>query len=159
MSVRKLPERRQRGAKTADIGKIVALPTPVRPVIPAPSAHWRTEVVEGWSDFWCSPLAGPAVMKVTDGPALRRLFDLRHRLLDAMDDFDAEPIVTGSTGQPTMSPWAQEVHRLEAAVGRLETSFGLTPLARLKLGVTYEEGVNLAGRNAQLLEAFRASQA
>lgn len=54
-----------------------------------------------------------------------------------------------------MSPWAQEIHRLEAAVSKLEERFGLTPMARLKLGVTYEEGVSLAHRNAQLLQAFR----
>lgn len=98
-------------------------------------------------------------MKPTDGPALRRLFDLRDRLVKALEALDAEPIVVGSTGQPTMSPWAAEVHRLEAAVSKLEDKFGLTPLARLKLGVTFEEGVSLAHRNAELLAAFQRAQA
>lgn len=157
MPPKKPPDRRH-NRKTKDIGVVRALPAPAGPVVPVPSPLWRDEVVEGWNDFWCSPLAGPQVCKPTDGPALRRLFDLRHRLLEALDAFDAEPVVAGSTGQPTMSPWAAEVHRLEAAIGRLEDKFGLTPMARLKLGVTYEEGVSLASRNAQLLESFRAAQ-
>lgn len=154
---KKSPERRQR-TNTQDVGVVRALPS-VKPMVPAPQPHWRTEVAEGWNDFWSSLLASPQVMKPTDGPALTRLFDMRHRLLEAQAAFDAEPIVVGSTGQPTLSPWAAELHRLEGVVGKLEDKFGLTPLARLKLGVTFEEGVNLAQRNQQLLEAFRASQA
>ncbi|NDG19213.1 MAG: hypothetical protein EB117_13195 [Betaproteobacteria bacterium] len=153
---RKPPERRQR-TNTPDIGVVVALPAS-SPAVPAPDPTWRSEVVEAWNDFWCSPLAGPGVMKATDAPALRRLFAYRSRLLVALEAMDAEPIVLGSTGQPTMSPWAAEVHRLEAAIAKLEQQFGLTPMARLKLGVTYEEGVSLAHRNAQLLEAFRTAQ-
>lgn len=153
---RKPPERRQR-TNTKDVGVVRALPS-ASPVVPSPDPSWRPEVVEGWNDFWCSPLAGPQVMKPTDGPALRRLFDYRSRLMVALEAMDVEPIVVGSTGQPTMSPWAAEIHRLEGAVAKLEEKFGLTPMSRLKLGVTYEEGVSLAHRNAQLLEAFRASQ-
>ena len=152
---RKPAERRQR-TNTPDIGIVRALPS-AAPMVPKPEPHWRPGVVEGWNDYWSSPMAGQ-VMKPTDAPALKRLFEWRHRLLIALDAFDAEPIVTGSTGQPTMSPWAQEVHRLEAEVGKLEDKFGLTPLARLKLGVTFEEGVSLAQRNAQLLAQFQAAQ-
>lgn len=153
---RKAPERRQR-TNTPDIGVVRALPA-ATPMLPPPDLSWRSEVVEAWNDFWCSPLAGPQVMKPTDAPALRRLFAYRSRLLVALEAMDAEPIVLGSTGQPTMSPWAAEIHRLEGAVAKLEEKFGLTPMARLKLGVTYEEGVSLAHRNAQLLEAFRSTQ-
>jgi hypothetical protein len=153
---RKPADRRQRGDRTKDIGVVRALPS-VAPVVPAPDTTWRAEVVEAWNDFWCSPLAGPNVLRPTDAPALRRLFVYRSRLLDALDSMDVEPIVSGSTGQPTMSPWAAEIHRLESAVSKLEERFGLTPMARLKLGVTYEEGVSLAHRNAQLLQAFRES--
>lgn len=152
---RKPAERRQRSNRT-DVGLVHVLPSPQ---LPSPDPDWRAEVIEAWNDFWSSPLAGPAVMKVTDAPALRRLFVYRDRLLNAMDGFDHEPIVIGSTGQPTMSPWAAEVHRLESAVSKLEERFGLTPLGRLKLGVTYEQGIDLASRNAQLLESFRKSQA
>lgn len=154
---KKAPERRQR-VNTPDLGVVRALPS-VTPAIPSHDVSWHEDVVEAWNDFWCSPLAGPAVMKPTDAPALRRLFAYRSRLLVALEALDAEPIVVGSTGQPTMSPWAAEVHRLEGTVSKLEDKFGLTPLARLKLGVTFEEGVSLAHRNAELLQAFQRAQA
>jgi len=158
MTARKPAERRQPYSKTADMGVVRVLPSAM-PMVPTPAPTWAPEVSEAWNDFWSSPLAGPQVMKPTDAPALRRLFDLRNRLLWALTAMDDEPIVVGSTGQPTMSPWAAEIHRLEGAVSRLEDKFGLTPLARLKLGVTYEEGVSLAHRNSALLEAFRQAQA
>lgn len=155
-AAKKPAERRQR-TNSHDVGVVRVLPSAV-PMVPKPAPTWAPEVSEAWNDFWSSPLAGPQVMKPTDAPALRRLFDLRNRLLWALTAMDDEPIVVGSTGQPTMSPWAQEIHRLESAVSRLEDKFGLTPLARLKLGVTYEEGVSLAHRNNDLLQAFRKAQ-
>jgi len=154
---RKPADRRQR-TNTTDVGVVRVLPS-ATPMLPAPAPHWGGSTTEAWNDFWSSPLAGPQVMKPTDAPALRRLFDLRDRLTKAFDEMDLEPIVVGSTGQPTMSPWAAEIHRLEGAVSKLEDKFGLTPLARLKLGVTFEEGVSLATRNAELLQAFQRSQA
>lgn len=161
MSAKKPDELRQRGKSRAgehqNTGIVLAL-APNVPLVPAPKPHWRDEVVEGWNDYWSSHMATEKFLKPTDRPALLRLFDFRHRLLEALDSFDAEPIVAGSTGQPTLSPWAQEVHRLEGVVEKLESSYALTPLSRFKLGVTYEEGVSLAARNAQLLEAFRTSQ-
>jgi len=156
MTARKPPERRQNKI-TRDVGVIRVLP--IRPNLPVPDAGWHDEVTEAWNDFWSSQLAGPQVLKVTDAPALRRLFEYRNRLLSALEAFDSESIVVGSTGQPTLSPWAAEVHRLEAAVSKLEDKFGLTPMARMKLGITFEEGMSLAHKNRELLEAFRTAQA
>jgi len=162
MTVKKAPERRQRGKSRngdrPETGSNVVVLAPNRPNLPAPDPEWHGEVTEAWNDFWSSQLAGSQVLKVTDAPALRRLFVYRDRLLSALTAFDLESIVVGSTGQPTLSPWAAEVHRLEAAVSKLEDKFGLTPMARMKLGISFEEGVSLAHRNAQLLEAFRTSQ-
>lgn len=146
---RKAPERRQR-TSTADL-----TPSPVRSVTaPAPLPTWSTEVAESWSEMWASGLA--AHFKATDVPALERLFTLRSRLGAALEEADKQPVVPGSTGQPTLSPWFAEAHRLEAEVERLEDRFGLTPQARLRLGVTLEEGLSLAARNRELLEAFNA---
>lgn len=156
MTARKAPERRQRGAKTKDVGIVRVLPGAAA-VHPSADQRWRAEVREAWDELWSSQLV--QALKPTDLPAMRRLFDLRDRWLAAAEAFDAAPVTAGSMGQDTLSPWAQEMHRLDAAIGKLEDRFGLTPMARLKLGVVFEEGVSLAARNADLLETFRRSQA
>lgn len=156
---KKPDERRQRGrsrggAHPSTGAEVVPIgPTQVVSSVAAADLAWRDEVQEQWAELWSSPLSG--VVKPTDLPALRRLFLYRSKLLDAQDRFDEEPMVPGSMGQPVMSPWAAEVHRLEATVQKLEDRCGLTPMSRLRLGITFEEGVSLAQRNAQLIEAFR----
>lgn len=154
---KKPADRRQRGARTKDIGSaVVPLPSKQAPAVAAAPLEWRDEVREAWAELWSSPLAGH--YRPTDMPALRRLFELRHRQIVAQLAFDAEPTTLGSMGQEVMSPWAAEMHRLEGEIEKLEDRFGLTPMSRLRLGVTYEEGVSLASRNAQLLEQFQAAQ-
>lgn len=154
---KKTPERRQRGARTKDVGNVVALASKaVSPAVASADLNWQPVVVEAWAELWSSPLAG--LIRPTDLPALRRLFDLRNRLIWAYDAYDENPTTTGSMGQSVLSPFAAEAHRLEAEIEKLEDRFGLTPLARLRLGVTFEEGVSLASRNAQLLEAFRGGK-
>lgn len=157
MPVKKPPERRH-NVKTKDVGAVVALvPAQQSPMVATADLAWRDDVREAWAELWSSPLAGH--FRPTDVPALRRLFDYRHQLIEAGERYAEEPMTVGSMGQPVLSPWAAEVHRLEATVQKLEDRFGLTPMSRLRLGVTYEEGVSLAQRNSQLLEAFRASNA
>lgn len=137
------------------MGNVSALPVKAQSYFPGPDVSWAPEVAEAWHEFASSPLADPRILKSTDLPALRRLFSYQDRLVRAVAAFDLDPTATGSMGQEVLSPWAQEIHRLEAEIQRLEDRFGLTPLARLRLGVTFEEGIGLAQRNAQLLETFR----
>jgi hypothetical protein len=156
MTAKKPAAIRQRGTRTKDVGTVSRLPVVRAAAAPLPAEHWAPEVAEGWHELWSSPLADPKVLKPTDVPALRRLFEFRHQLVLARQRFDAEPEVVGSMGQPVLSPWAGEIHRLEGVISKLEDRFGLTPLARLRLGVTFEEGVSLAQRNAQLLASLQA---
>lgn len=152
---RKSPDRRQRTA-TKDLGKVRALPAlQVRSMVQAADDRWPAGVQAEWVELWQSPIVSQ--FRDTDVPALRRLFDYRSALERAQAAFDAEPTSVGSTGQPVLSPWAAEIHRIEAQIQKLEDRFGLTPLSRLRLGVIVEEGVSLATRNQQLLEAFRKS--
>jgi len=160
MTRKKPAERRQtslrRSGEHVPDATLVLVP-PSSPRLPAAQPHWREQVVEAWNDFWMSPLADTKLLAVTDQPALLRLFEFRNRLLSALEAYEAEPIVEGSMKQVTLSPWALEVNRLESVVSKLEALFGLTPMARMKLGISFEEGVSLAARNAQLLHDFRAS--
>jgi hypothetical protein len=145
---RKPSERRQRPAP-----RELALATTSVVAVPAGMSSWRAEIMAAWSDLWTSPLGSH--FKPTDVPSLRRLFILRSRLVDALERADAEPEMTGSTGQTVLSPWFAEAHRLEAEIERLEDRFGLTPLSRVRLGVQLEQGVSLAAQNAALMEAYR----
>src|SRR5262249_32588346 len=130
VSARKPVERRQRGARTKDVGQVTALPVKVAGVaVAAARLDWHPEVAEAWAGLWSSPLAG--LVKPTDVPALRRLFDYRHQLIEAQRAYGEEPVSVGSMGQPVLSPYAAEVHRLEGVIAKLEDRFGLTPLARL----------------------------
>jgi P27 family predicted phage terminase small subunit len=157
MAPPKKPADRRQRSNSKDVGAVVVLPSSVVASMATPALHWRPEVAEAWHELWSSPLAG--IIKPTDVPALKRLFEYRHSLLHAQEQFEADPVGTGSMGQEVLSPWATEVHRLEGVIEKLEDRFGLTPMSRLRLGVTFEEGVSLANRNAQLLEAFKQSQA
>lgn len=157
MAPPKKPADRRQRRNTADVGTVVAIaPQQAGRLVAAADTDWSPEVAEAWSEFWSSPLAG--VVKETDLPALRRLFRYRELTAQAAEHFAAHPMSLGSMGQSVLSPWAQEMHRLEAEVQKLEDRFGLTPMSRLRLGVTFHEESSLASRNAQLLEDFRTQQ-
>lgn len=150
MTARKPPGTRVRGSRTLDL-----VPTPIdrvdRPMgRPSASPHWCPAVAEGWAQFWASPLADPRIITEADKATLIRLFDYRQRLIEALERFDEAPTTIGSQGQEILSIWAAEVHRLEAAIARLEDRFGLTPAARLKLGVSVARQHAATARAARL---------
>ena len=140
---RKSPERRQ-NRSTRDTGNVSVLPAVA--AVPEPDLAWREEVRSAWFEFWRDPVA--RLVRPNDLPALDRLFRYRNEWLDAAEFYEAEPIVEGSMGQSRLSPWADRMDRLEKQLVALEDRFGLTPLSRLRLGVTLSEGQSLAQRNA-----------
>jgi phage terminase small subunit len=96
-----------------------------------------------WKEY--GPLVRPG-----DLPALNRLWIYRDQLARALDEFGKAPLVEMKNGRMMVNPIAQVVSKWERAVCQLEASFALTPLARMKLGVTVAEGQSLASRNAAL---------
>ena len=125
-------------------------------VAPKPDTEWSPMMAAEWSALWESQLASNYMP--SDLPGLRRLFALRSQLERALDRAGDEPEVAGSMGQKKLSPWFDEAHKLESAIQKLEDRYGLTPMARLRLGITLVEGQSLAARNRELLEAFHANQ-
>jgi P27 family predicted phage terminase small subunit len=92
---------------------------------------------EAWAAYWSSSL--PQLLTDADHPALVRLFDLydqRERMARA---FRREPFSTGSTGQKIVNPAARELATLDGRIVALEDRFGITPLARMKLGIAIGE--------------------
>ena len=135
MSQRKAPEQRQRRG-TRDLAVVADAPPPCPPP-PHPSNRQRllAVTVEAWEAFWSDPLLSNLV-KPADGPALARLF----RLYDERERMEREyrraRMSTGSTGQLVVNPAAKELASLDGRIDKLEAAFGITPKARLALGIS-----------------------
>lgn len=135
MPRRKSPEQRLR-SNSPELGVIDGDVEVLAPAPPHPATQeLLAETVEAWEEFWASELA--RLVNRSDRPALARLFrmyDMRER----MERVHAEqPFVEGSTGQLVSHPAAKEIASLDGRILALEDRFGITPMARLKLGVTF----------------------
>lgn len=161
MSRRKAPEERVRKAATADVGRLEPVSSSA-PVPTAPRPHGggrllkRTE--EWWLEFWESPISR-LVDRRSDLRALERLallYDERDRALAA---YRRKRSSTGSTGQLVTNPFAKEIASLDGRISALEDRFGLTPKARLDLGVVYSDAHDgLAELERRLEEALADDQ-
>lgn len=126
------------------------VPTSGVGLVPDPDPEWSVSTVEQWSDFWSSPLSGQ--VESSDYGALRRLFwlyDEIGRLIAAVGKTGR--VVAGSQGQPRANPLYKQVSEFQAECRQLEDRFGLSPKARLALGISYAEAaMSLDAMNAQL---------
>lgn len=117
---------------------------------PAPLESWRPATVEQWGRFWGSPLASQ--VEESDHPALERLF----RLYDEIERMwvaveETGRVVAGSQGQPRPNPLFKQIAELQSEARQLEDRFGLSPMARLKLGITFADAHrSLDGLNERL---------
>lgn len=145
---RRKPASARQNRETKDIGlvRIATHGVPACPRIDGKPMLAATQ--KAWAEFWRSDVAG--LVLDADRPALDRLFgmiDLRERMLRSGM---AEPFSTGSTGQLVVHPAMKEVASLDARIQTLEDRFGITPAARLKLGI-------VLGAAAKSLEDLNAS--
>jgi P27 family predicted phage terminase small subunit len=122
---------------------------------PRAPAGLSTRSKEAWRGFWKSPVA-QAVDMDADGERLHRWIryvDQWHRFMRVLE---AEPFVTGSTGQVKVNPAADQVKRLEGAIAEIEDSFGMNSMARLKLGIAYGQAQQTAlDLNQRIRESVR----
>lgn len=116
----------------------------VKPLVPVAPAHVAPPSPEGlgehavavWSAFWASRVSG-AVDLMADGEALRHWIlcvNEREKLRAATV---RAPLVKGSHEQLMLNPLFRHIRELNREIARVEEHFGMTPLARLRLGVTY----------------------
>ncbi|HEY7823405.1 MAG TPA: P27 family phage terminase small subunit [Acidimicrobiia bacterium] len=138
-------QRQRRG--TPDVGVVAA--GSVRPV-PQADLSWREGTVERWVAFFASPLASQ--VEPSDEGAFRRLFKLYDeidRLWEAIEETGR--VVPGSQGQPRPNPLFKQVEAFQAEARQMEDRFGLSPLSRLRLGITFADAqASLDGLNARL---------
>lgn len=87
-----------------------------------------------WKEFWASDL-DQVVNRETDIMAVRRLATLYDERERAYRDVRKQRIVIGSRGQKVLSPLARYMTLLEPDIRQLEDRLGLTPRARMQLGI------------------------
>lgn len=130
MGQRKPPERRQ-GRGTADLqlvsGGKVEVPDPPPDLLPA-TKSW-------WDELWSSDIR--QAWERSDWPALRRLAEMYDERERALQGYRQQRLVEGSTGQPVLNPLWKLVEGLDKEIRQLEDRFGLSPKARLQLGITF----------------------
>jgi len=155
MSNRKPPEKRQ-GRGTSDAGLVPRMGGS-DVVVPHPDGAWTAGTLERWGEFWGSPLA--AQVEASDYGALRRLFwlyDEVERLIFAIGETGR--VVEGSQGQPRANPLYKQVQEFQAEARQLEDRFGLSPKARLALGISFAEAaMSLDALNEKLAQRMTES--
>ncbi|MBE7518493.1 MAG: hypothetical protein HS107_04525 [Thermoflexaceae bacterium] len=110
-------------------------------MVPAHLTPWSPDglgdhAVAVWTAFWASRVSG-AVDLGADGEALRHWIlcvDERQKLRAATL---RAPLVKGSHEQLMLNPLFRRTRDLGRDIARAEEHFGMTPLARLRLGVTF----------------------
>ena len=150
MAPAKKPAGRRQRRNRADIGLVPVVAREV-PAVPR-GERWLAVTRERWEAFWGSPVAS-IVDAESDLPALGRLWAMYDELERCRRAFRAQRYVKGSAGQQRLNPVADHIRALEPLIRALEDRFGLTPQARLRLGIEFGQ----AHRSlAELNEAFDA---
>jgi len=131
---RRKPASARQNRETRDIGLVrqATVGTPDPPEMPN-GGELPVEVLHAWAEFWRSDVSGLVV--AADRPMLDRLFVNYAIHQTMMATWMAEPFTLGSTGQVTLHPAGKIAADLEARILPLEDRFGISPSARLKLGI------------------------
>lgn len=130
-----------------DVGLVTIAPV-VAMAPPPPDPRLLAITRQAWEEFWASPLAR-LVSTTTDLMALRRLFMFYDEQERSMRAYRRKRMVPGSTGQPVVNPILKAI--APADLLALEDRFGMSPRARLTLGVILGDAArSLADLNAEL---------
>ena len=145
------PKSLRQNRERHDAGTVVALAVASQ-VPPAPSGL-LPEIEEAWGVFWADPLAR-TIRQAADMMSLKRLFWLYDRHERIARSTRRRSLVKGSKGQPVANPLLRLLTPLQTQILALEDRFGLSPIARLHLGVTIgdDEDRTLDDINAELEE-------
>ena len=131
--------KRQRRRSSANL-KLLAQHDPDATVVPDPPDGLSPRQLEMWSEFWRSELS--ALVRATDLGVVRRLWGYYQQHEELTRVFDRSRLVAGSQGQPRINPAHDALMKLEGAILRLENELGLTPSARLRLGITFADSMS-----------------
>lgn len=128
VNIRQNRERRDLGVITGGLAQ----------EIPRPPTGLLKKSRDTWYRFWESNLATSAAFKKeTDLGVVEnlwRLYDERER---AWKTHRKARYVQGSTGQMVVNPAGKMALQIDSQILALEDRLGLSPMARLKLGITF----------------------
>lgn len=115
---------------------------------PDPPQALCTEARAQWDAYWEDPASG--IQTKADRGVLLRWIDAVDRYLRLIGQADLEPIVTGSTGQPTENPLYKVADKALGTIERCEKQLGIGALNRAGLGIAViTERKSLADMNAK----------
>ena len=129
------PKDRRQNRVTKSVGEILPMQ---RSQIPDAPAGLLKATEKKWQAYFLSEVS--SLLNDSDITALERLFELydeRQRCLNSARRKGR--IVEGSTGQPVLNPLYKHMGELDREIRAMEDRFGLSPMARLKLGATFGE--------------------
>jgi P27 family predicted phage terminase small subunit len=93
----------------------------------------RAEAKRQWTAYWDDAVAG--IVQSAEVPLVVRWIKNLNRYLILLATADAEPLVSGSTGQLTAHPMYAVAFKLEASLRLDERQLGLGPKNRADLGL------------------------
>lgn len=147
---------RQRRVKRPEVGLVALGEAPTR-LLPKPPAGLLKVSKDRWADFWGSPVAD-AVDRRSDMHRVTRWITAVDEYERCMPVLRKTRLVKGSMGQPVLNPLAGYLAQVEASLRAAEADLGLTPMARLKLGITFGQAKLTAAELNRQLEAGEAEK-
>ena len=101
--------------------------------IPRARSTWPKTVQGEWRAFWKQDVG----RLITDSslPALFRLFDLKSERAEIAGLIGGAFLVQGERGGQSVHPLIRPLRQIDNEIRQCEDRFGLTPVARLRLGV------------------------
>ena len=136
-----------------EFGVVKPKPLDVLPVCPEKLAGRQPldSTVEAWDRLWSSDVATVLDLRSDMESVLRwaALLDERERTFRA---FRRNRLVAGSMGQLVLNPLWAVVRACDTELRALEDRIGLSPKARLQLGITYGEAAKSLDEMNRMLE-------
>jgi P27 family predicted phage terminase small subunit len=120
--------------------KLIAQHDVTQTVVPEAPEGLDDARLQSWRGFFESELS--QLVNGTDLAAVNRLWTYYQQHADLTNIFAKGRMVAGSQGQPRLNPALDGLMKLEGAILRLENELGLTPSARLRLGITFADATN-----------------
>lgn len=107
------------------------------PPPPEPQASWRPETKVRWAAYWNDPVA--LAVSDVDKLLVDRYFAYADEWERSLRAYKRRRFVPGSNEQPVLNPLGRFCLELETKMSALEDRLGISPLARSKLGIAFQE--------------------